>query len=415
MNNSHSKTEWIYKKRLIGASVKSAIESFPAVVISGARQVGKSTFLKYEFPDFKYVNLDNYSILEQAQTDPASLWLDTDRIIIDEAQKSPQILSAIKLAIDATNRKKKFLISGSSNLLLLKEIGESLAGRAVYFEMFPMSYGEIKGTGNPTNFMKLWDPEIKLKEAHLTSIDPVPLILKGFMPPLMYLSKRNEVLLWWEGYIKTYIERDLRELSQIESLIDFRRFLEACALRTGNILNQTEVSRDIGISQSTVFRYTKLLEVSNIINRVPPYYDNKTKRLIKSPKLFFVDPGLCTYLAGYNDEEALKTSRELGSFFETLIFMHLKIFSSILIPKVNLFYYRTTSGKEVDFILEWGKKLIAIEVKMTNKPTFNDIKNLLAFITEHPRTTRGILVHTGSSIQWLHSKVVAVPWWWLVS
>jgi Predicted ATPase (AAA+ superfamily) len=120
MNNSHSKTEWIYKKRLIGASVKSAIESFPAVVISGARQVGKSTFLKYEFPDFKYVNLDNYSILEQAQTDPASLWLDTDRIIIDEAQKSPQILSAIKLAIDATNRKKKFLISGSSNLLLLK-------------------------------------------------------------------------------------------------------------------------------------------------------------------------------------------------------------------------------------------------------------------------------------------------------
>ena len=259
MNNNHSHNEWSYKKRWISSSIKSAIESFPAVVISGARQVGKSTFLKNEFPRFKYISLDNFSMLEQAHRDPASLWLDTDHIIIDEAQKSPSILPAIKLAIDNAHRKIKFLISGSSNLLLLKNVSESLAGRAVYFEMLPMSYGEIQGNERPNNFLKLWEPDARLPEDELTFKDPIPYLLKGFMPPLLYLTNRNDILLWWEGYVKTYIERDIRELSQVESLIDFRRFLEASALRTGNILNQTEVGRDTGISQSTVFRYTQLL------------------------------------------------------------------------------------------------------------------------------------------------------------
>lgn len=414
MNNNHSHNEWSYKKRWISSSIKSAIESFPAVVISGARQVGKSTFLKNEFPRFKYISLDNFSMLEQAHRDPASLWLDTDHIIIDEAQKSPSILPAIKLAIDNAHRKIKFLISGSSNLLLLKNVSESLAGRAVYFEMLPMSYGEIQGNERPNNFLKLWEPDARLPEDELTFKDPIPYLLKGFMPPLLYLTNRNDILLWWEGYVKTYIERDIRELSQVESLIDFRRFLEASALRTGNILNQTEVGRDTGISQSTVFRYIKLLEVSNIISRTPPYFANRTKRMIKSPKLFFNDPGLCVYLAGYHEVDTLMKAKEVGSFFETLIFLHLKILSSLLIPKANLFFYRTTSGNEVDFVLEWGRQLLAIEVKMTKKPIFHDIKNLLTFIEEHPQTTRGILIHTGTSIQWLHSKVLAVPWWWFI-
>lgn len=414
MNNNHSHNEWSYKKRWISSSIKSAIESFPAVVISGARQVGKSTFLKNEFPRFKYISLDNFSMLEQAHRDPASLWLDTDHIIIDEAQKSPSILPAIKLAIDNAHRKIKFLISGSSNLLLLKNVSESLAGRAVYFEMLPMSYGEIQGNERPNNFLKLWEPDARLPEDELTFKDPIPYLLKGFMPPLLYLTNRNDILLWWEGYVKTYIERDIRELSQVESLIDFRRFLEASALRTGNILNQTEVGRDTGISQSTVFRYIKLLEVSNIISRIPPYFASKSRQIIKSPKLFFIDPGLCVYLAGYHEEDTLKKARELGSYFETLIYLHLKILTTMLIPKGRIFFYRTTSGKEVDFVLEWGRKFMAIEVKMTNKPVYHDIKNLLSFIEEHPQTTRGILIHTGTSIQWLHSKVLAVPWWWFI-
>jgi predicted AAA+ superfamily ATPase len=413
MNENHSSNELFYKRRWIGPAIQSAIRTFPVVIISGARQVGKSTFLRNEFPGFRYISLDEFSVLQQAKYDPSSLLIGADQIILDEAQKAPEIFSAIKLSVDRSRRKMRFLISGSSNLLLMKGISETLAGRAIYFEMFPMSYGEMYGKSEePRNFFNLLDPQYQPKEQELRDIDPLPIVLRGFMPPLMNLVRREDVLLWWEGYVKTYLERDLRELSQIESLIDFRRVLESLALRTGNLLNQTEVSRDTGVSQPTVYRYIKLLEVSNIIKRVPAYYPSRTKRVTKSPKIFFMDPGLSIYLSGYHDDESLKKARERGSFFETSIFLHLKILCEILVPKAATFYWRTTTGKEVDFIVERGKKLFAFEVKFTKNPVFNDIKNLLAFLEENPQTTRGILIHAGGSIKWLHSKVLAIPWWW---
>jgi len=204
------------------------------VVISGARQVGKSTFLQNEFPDYKYISLDDFSVLQQAKSDPLSLWIGTERVIVDEAQKAPEIFSAIKLSVDRTQRKMRFLISGSSNLLLMKGISETLAGRAVYFEMLPMSYSEMYGEDKtPRNFFNLLDPDYTITEQELNDIDPLPFIIKGFMPPLINLQKRNDVILWWEGYVKTYLERDLRELSQVESLIDFRRVLESTAIELG--------------------------------------------------------------------------------------------------------------------------------------------------------------------------------------
>jgi len=414
MNENHSKLELFYRQRWIGSSVRSAIEAFPVVVISGARQVGKSTFLQNEFPDFKYLSLDDFSVLQQAKIDPSSLWMGADHIIIDEAQKAPEIFSAVKLAVDRTRRKIRFLISGSSDLLLMKGISDSLAGRAVYFEMLPMSYSEMyEKSKAPHNFFDLLNPDYRLSEQELDAVDPLPFILKGFMPPLIGLASKRDLLLWWEGYVKTYLERDLRELSQVESLVDFRKVLESVAIRTGNLLNQTEISRDTGVSQPTVYRYLKLLEVSNIIKRVPAYYPSRTKRITKSPKIFFVDPGLSVYLSGYHDEGSLGKARELGSFFETMIFLHLKILSELLIPKASLFYWRTTTAKEVDFIVEHGKKIVAFEGKISRNPTFRDCKNLLTFIEQNPRANRGVLLHSGGSAKWLHSKVLAVPWWWI--
>jgi len=414
MNKNHSKRELIYKPRWMGPSIRAAIKTFPVVVISGARQVGKSTFLQNEFPDFKYISLDDYSTLQQAKSDPSSLWIGADQIILDEAQKVPEILSAVKLSVDKTQRKMRFLVSGSSNLLLMKSISESLAGRAVYFEMLPMSYGEMYGkTQTPQNFFNLLNPRYEPKEQDLSTINPLPLALKGFMPPLMNLTPGNDILLWWEGYIKTYLERDLRELSQVESLIDFRRVLESLAIRTGNLLNQTEISRDTGVSQPTVYRYIKLLEVSNLVKRLPAYHSSRTKRITKSSKVFFIDPGLSVYLAGYHDEAVLGKAREWGNFFETMIFLHLKILSELLIPKASIYYWRTTTAKEVDFIIEQGRKLVAFEVKSSKEPTFSDIKNLLTFIEENPHTIRGVFLYAGRSIKWLHSKVLAVPWWWI--
>ncbi len=394
--------------------IRSAIEAFPVVVLTGARQVGKSTLLQNEFADFKYVSLDDFSNLMQAKTDPASLWLNADKVIIDEAQKAPEIFSAIKIAVDKTRRKMRFFVSGSSNLLLIRGVTESLAGRAVYFELMPMTLGEIRGkTEGQKNFINLWKEELLIPEEKIEFLDPVLFILKGFMPPLMHLKNLKDISLWWEGYIKTYLERDLRDLSQIESLIDFRKVLDSLAIRTGNILNQTEIARDTGVSQPTVYRYIKLLEVLNIIKRVPAYAQSRTKRVTKSPKIFFIDPAMSTFLAGYYDETSLRGAREIGSFFETMVLLHLGVLCNLMIPKAKIFYWRTTTGKEVDFVLEHGKRLLAFEVKFTKNPSFNDIKGLLTFLEEYKQTVRGILIHTGNTIKWLHSKVLAVPWWWI--
>lgn len=414
MNNFHSNGELNYKKRLIAPIISSAIESFPVVIISGARQVGKSTLLQNEFPHFKYVNLDDFFILKQAKADPSSLWIHEERVIIDEAQKVPEILSAIKLEVDRARGKKRFIISGSSNLLLMQKITESLAGRAVYFELMPMTYGEIKENWDGLNrFLSLWEKDFAVKEQQTESVNPLPFMLKGFMPALLQIDNLRDILLWWEGYIKTYIERDLRELSQIESLIDFRRLLDSLALTTANVVNQTEIARDVGISQPTVHRYIKLLEVSNIIKRVQSFSKSRSKRVIKTPKVFFLDPALSVYLCGYHDLDSLRQARELGSSFETMVFLHLTVLCEILVPKAKLFYFRTTNGREIDFVVEQGKKLIAFEVKYTKNPTFEHIKNLLYFIEEYPETLRGILIHAGSTIKWLHSKILAVPWWWI--
>jgi predicted AAA+ superfamily ATPase len=294
----------------------------------------------------------------------------------------------------------------------MREVSESLAGRAIYFEMYPMTYYEINDQTEKSNFLRLWQEDI-IEEETLEKVDPIPFILKGFMPPLLYIDDLDSILLWWEGYIKTYLERDLRELSQIENLIDFRRLMEALAPRSGNIINQTEIARDTGISQPTVHRYLKLLEILNIIRKVPAYFSNRLKRLIKSPKVFFIDPALCAYLSGYHNEESLINARELGGFFETMIFLHLQVYSEFLTPKGKLYYYRSVSGKEVDFIFEWGRRLLAFEVKLTEKPAVKDIKNLIDFVEENPNTVRGVLIYNGESVRYLHSKVIAVPWWWL--
>ncbi len=414
MKDILSSLETNYRFRWISEGVKSAVKSFPAVVVTGARQVGKSTFLQHEFGDFRYVSLDDYSSLDQARKDPSSLWMGSERVIIDEAQRAPEVFSAMKLAIDRSRRKMRFIVSGSSNLLLMKGVSETLAGRAVYFEMLPMTFGEIEERGaRPANFMKLWAADCGIVEGETEPINPVPAILRGHMPPLLNLKERRDVLLWWEGYVRTYLERDLRELSQIDSLIDFRRVLESLALRTGTVLNQADLSRDTRVSQPTISRYMKLLEVSNIIQRIPAYCKSRTKRITKSPKVFVVDPGLAAYLSGYHEEEALREAREMGFFFETFVFLHLKVLTALMVPQARMFYWRTTTGREVDFVIEQGRKLLAFEIKLTLNPSYHDAKGLLSFIDEHPQVVRGIIVHNGPSVRWLHSKILAVPWWWI--
>lgn len=188
----------------------------------------------------------------------------------------------------------------------MRGISETLAGRAVYFEMYPMTYGEMIGDlSGKERFISLLKGE-KLINQNVEKLDYIPVMFNGFMPPIIHIQETDNIILWWESYIKTYMERDLRELSQIDSLIDFRKVMNSIALRTGSIINQTEIAREVGISQPTVHRYIKLLETSNMLKRVQSYFSNRLKRVIKSPKFFFIDPALSIYLSSYFDKDTLR-------------------------------------------------------------------------------------------------------------
>lgn len=404
----------IYKKRRITSIIKEMSEAFPVIVVTGARQVGKSTMLKEEFSEYDYLTLDDYNLIEQARKDPQSLWLGKKKIIIDEAQRVPTIFSAIKLAVDASHRDIRFIISGSANLYLMEKVTESLAGRAAYVDILPMTFGECRMTGLSDNFRSLWDETLELTQpAQQPDTDLLEVMLRGFMPPIMEISSQRNVLNWLDGYVKTYLERDLRELSQVESLIDFRKVMQTLALRTGNILNQADVAKECAVSHPTTHRYIKLLEVSNIISRIPAYYASRNKRLVKSPKVFFLDPALSIFLSGYNDRTTLEQSRELGGFFETLVHLHLKSHCELMTPQAKLYYWRTTAKKEIDFVIEHGRQVLPIEVKLSRRPTIHDAASILDFLDEHPQANRGVIMHGGNAAYWLHSKVVAVPWWWI--
>jgi predicted AAA+ superfamily ATPase len=332
-------------------------------------------------------------------------------VVLDEVQKAPELLLAVKRAVDAKPGHCRFLLSGSANLLLMKDVSESLAGRAVYLILDPLTLGEWHGRPPPTLLADVlagrWPEEGALPEA---PPDPIPLLQRGFMPALFALARPEDHLRWWEGYVATYLERDLRQMSQVESLVDFRRVMALLALRSGQLLNQSEVARDAGLSQPTIHRYLNLLEATHLFERVPPYLGSRTARLLKSPRAFWSDVGLAVFLAGYFSTDELAKARELGAFFETMIYQHLRVSCGLLTPRGRLHFWRTQTGSEVDFVVEHGRRLVGIEVKMTDAPSYRHAAGLAKFLSHHPQAVGGVLLHSGQHIRRLDEKIIAVPW-----
>jgi predicted AAA+ superfamily ATPase len=383
------------------------------VVLTGARQVGKSTLLRRAepFSSWRYHTIDDLDALRQAREHPASLWAGAHAVVLDEVQKAPELLLAVKRAVDAKPGHCRFLLSGSANLLLMKDVSESLAGRAVYLILDPLTLGEWHGRPPPTLLADVlagrWPEEGALPEA---PPDPIPLLQRGFMPALFALARPEDHLRWWEGYVATYLERDLRQMSQVESLVDFRRVMALLALRSGQLLNQSEVARDAGLSQPTIHRYLNLLEATHLFERVPPYLGSRTARLLKSPRAFWSDVGLAVFLAGYFSTDELAKARELGAFFETMIYQHLRVSCGLLTPRGRLHFWRTQTGSEVDFVVEHGRRLVGIEVKMTDAPSYRHAAGLAKFLSHHPQAVGGVLLHSGQHIRRLDEKIIAVPW-----
>jgi uncharacterized protein len=249
-------------------------------------------------------------------------------------------------------------------------------------------------------------------EGTLTSAlpDPIPILLRGLMPPLPSLEMPQAWTRWWDGYVTTYLERDLRQISQIEALVEFRRLMQFAALRSGRLVNQSEIARDAQLFQPTVHGYLNLLETTHLFERLPAYTISRTRRLLKSPKAFWNDPGLAVFLSGYFQSDDLRAARERGAYFETLIYHHLHVLTRLMTPSARLYFWRTQAGAEVDFVVEHGQRILAIEVRLSDDPTYADAAGLRRFLVEHPKASGGLLVHGGQEIRRLDENIVAVPW-----
>lgn len=403
----------MYKERWLAEKLKKSLKVSSVMILTGARQTGKTTLLMNEpiFKTYKYFSLDDLDVLAQAQKDPSPIISSARNIIIDEAQRVPKLLHSIKQAVDSDREKgRRFVLSGSANLLLLKSISETLAGRATYHTLFPFTYSEYQGRQKPEWLLKMFK-KIYPQEKEIVSNPPPlnPILFRGFLPPVLEfkLESSEEISMWWDGYIKTYLERDLRDLTQVASLTDFRAVMQLLALRTASLVDQSGISRDTGISQPTVHRYLNLLEASNLFFRLRPFTKIKSKSITKTPKGYFIDPGLAAHLAGYKDPSAMDEKFK-GNLFESLILLNLLCLAEIY--GMNVYFWRTKEGKEVDFILEYGRVILPLEVKMSNKVQYADLQNLLYFLRMNPQAVGGIVIYTGSDIQRLASNIFAIPW-----
>ena len=397
--------------RLVAPSLKEHLRVMPAVVVTGARQTGKSTLAQDLTPGSRrFLSLDDLDVLDLARRDPDALLGGSQPITLDEVQREPSLLRAVKGAIDRGRQPGKFLLTGSANLLLMRQVSESLAGRASYLTLWPMTRREQMGLGRGG----IWEELLNARDddwLDLVAAQPDAredwraLALRGGYPsPALQLNTAHERAVWFDGYVRTYLERDLQDLSAIAALPDFRRLMRAACLRIGQLVNQTELGRDVALPQPTVRRYLGLLEASYALVRLPAYAVNRTKRLIKSQKLYWGDTGVALHLS--------QEAEPGGGHLENLVLHDLLTWRDARLERAEILYWRTSIGEEVDFVIESGDRLLPIEVKAAVRPRIRDAVHLRTFRDEYGDQSRaGLLLHGGDMIDWITPDVLAAPWW----
>lgn len=379
----------------------------------GARQTGKSTLVQAEpfLAGRHYLTLDDLSARERAATAADEFVASAPRLTIDEVQREPDLILAIKRAVDADRPRRpgRFVLTGSANLLLAQRISETLAGRATYVTLWPLARREKLGLGRVGLWSELIEAPVEawyelVRQQTVAVADWRSEAHRGGYPtPAVELPSDSARAVWFDGYVRTYLERDLQDLASIDNLLDFRRLMCAACLRLGGLVNQAELGRDTRIPRATVHRYLNLLETSYQLVRLEAYAVNRTKRLIKAPKLYWSDPGLALHLGG----EAEPT----GFHLEDLVLLDLLAWRDAQVPRPEILYWRTTTDLEVDFVIEHRGGLIPIEVKAGPRPGAGDLRALQAFRDEYPDLFGGgLLLHTGTETQWLSDRILAAPW-----
>ena len=350
---------WIERK--IKTQLENAIRYRPAVLLTGARQTGKSSLLQKEYPETNYVTFDHLRQVEAAQESPEYFLSQfADPIILDEIQYVPEIFRELKILIDQDRRNYgKWIMTGSQQFALMEKISESLAGRIALLHLETLSTSELRNENIKDLDDFLW---------------------KGGYPEL-WSNSRLKTVDFFESYIRTYIERDLKTIIDVKNLSDFRRFFRILATRAGQLLNYKSLSSDVGVSDVTIRKWIHALEISGLVYLLTPFYANIGKRLIKSPKVFFADHGLLGYLLGISNKKDLQNNPHKGSLWENFVMMEL-IKTHRLVPGKDLFFYRDHNSVEIDFVIERKGGLILVEAKAgeriaPNKLHFDRVSALL--------------------------------------
>ena len=337
--------------------VRRMADQFPAVLITGVRQAGKTSLLRHLYPAISYLSLDLPANAEAANTAPERLLEQyPEPVIIDEIQYAPSLLRHLKYRIDRKKTPGQYFLTGSQVFELMQGVSESLAGRCAILNLHTLSLTELLDSGQ--------------------SMKETAYLFRGGYPEL-YLG--TEAALWFPAYVATYLERDVRNILRVVDLQDFNRFIRACALRSSQVLNYSDLARDTGIAPNTARKWLGLLQTSAVIVLIEPYYGNRTKRLIKAPKLVFMDTGLAAFLSGFRSEADLFASSLAGAFWESHVFGQIIRYVASQGSFMPIHYWRTANGQEVDLVIEQaGGAVMAIECKWKEHPDIADAAGLRA-------------------------------------
>jgi len=374
-------------QRQITAHLKKMLRKFPIVSLTGPRQSGKTTLLKRAFPDYKYYNLERLDHKELISSDPIGFLKSAgERVIFDEAQNYPELFSYIQVISDERNTLGQYILSGSQSFLLNQQISQSLAGRVSINHLFPFDISEL--------------PSIVKQDIN-------HIIWKGFYPRIY--DKQIAPSDFYPSYLQTYIQRDVRTLKAIENLNTFTKFLSLCAGRIGQVLNLTSLSNDAGITVNTAKSWLSLLEASFVIYQLQPYHKNFSKRLIKSPKLYFYDTGVASSLLRLVDPEMVSTHYLYGSLFENLVISEIVKHQYHQGSISSVYYWRESNGMEIDCIIELAdNELVALEIKGGQTFTKDYLKNLRNFAKDEENIKKYI-VYAGEESNTINN-VQLLPW-----
>ena len=399
-----------YIQRTLEPVLRRAAREFPAVVLTGPRQSGKTTLLQHAFGrTHSYVSLEPPDVRAAAVADPRGfLALYSPPVIFDEIQYAPDLLPYIKEHVDAhRTRAGQFLLTGSQNLLMMERVTESLAGRAAMLRLLPLS--QLEATGLPRAKLPWETQAFRSDITRLSHRDLWRSFLRGWYPELVARPSRDNTL-WHSSYVQTYLERDVRSLRQVGDLTLFQSFLRALAVRSGQLLNLSDLARDLGVAVNTAKAWLSVLEATFQVLVLRPYFANIGKRLVKTPKVYFTDVGTLCYLAGLRDPEHAAAGPMGGAIFETAVVA--EIVKAILHrgEEPQVYFWRTASGTEVDLVIETGGKLVPIEVKLSATPRPPMAAGIRAFQQAFgDRAASGYVIHPGDTRLPLAPGVIAVP------